>query len=382
MMQRLWIDKIASATANVPLRRDARVRAEIPAQEGFIVAGRVRGEKNTYNQLEDVYGRLVALHDGDVIAGVLGHRNALHGYSGVVPGQVRVGDVLELLNLGGVIGRCTSVNPDVGPPFQVEILGAIQVFPEFGQRDGVAAHIRMNAIEPHEGPLPEVPVVYVAGTCMNSGKTFAACRLIRQLARRGLAVGACKLTGVSLRRDALRMSDYGARWSCTFTDAGVVTTTPQTAVPVARTLVAHLARCGAEVVVAELGDGIAGEYGVAEILADRELMSRRAALVVCANDPVGAWGAQRLLAERFDLRIDVVSGPATDNQVGTRYVERELDLAAINARTHGQELGDFIARRIANCPLASQRVIASASRAAARAPNASNAARSAAGSGA
>ncbi len=348
MMQRLWIDKIASATANVPLRRDVRVRAEIPAEEGYIVAARVRGEKNTYNQLEDVHGRMVALHDGDVIAGVLGHRNALHGYSGVVPEQVRVGDVLQLLNLGGVIGRCTSVNPDVGPPFDVEILGAIQVFPEFGQRRGVAAHIGMNAIKPHDGPLPDVPVVFVAGTCMNSGKTLAACRLIRQLARRPLAVGACKLTGVSLRRDALRMSDYGARWSCTFTDAGIVTTQPANAVAVARTLIGHLARCGAEVIVAELGDGIAGEYGVAEILADAELMRRKAALVLCANDPVGAWGAQRLLAERFGLRIDVVSGPATDNQVGTRYVERELDLAAINARTSGQELGDFIARRIAN----------------------------------
>ena len=32
---------------------------------------------------------MIVLHEGDVIAGVLGHRNALHGYTGVVPDSVR-----------------------------------------------------------------------------------------------------------------------------------------------------------------------------------------------------------------------------------------------------------------------------------------------------
>lgn len=74
---RLSLDKIASATANVPLRRDVRVRPQVVAREGYIVAGRVRGEKTVYNQLEDLHGRMVTLHDGDIIAGVLGQRNAL-----------------------------------------------------------------------------------------------------------------------------------------------------------------------------------------------------------------------------------------------------------------------------------------------------------------
>ena len=345
-MMRLWIDKIASATANVALRRDARTSDEITAREGYIVAGRVRGEKSVYNQLEDLHGRLVTLHDGDVIAGVLGHRNALHGYSGVVPETVRVGDVLQMLNLGGVVGKCTSRNPDVGKPFNVEILGSLLVFPEFEDRSGVAAHVGMNAIAARGDTLPDVPVVFVAGTCMNSGKTYAACQLIRQLARRGRAVGACKLTGVSLRRDAMQMADYGARWAVSFSDAGVVTTTADSAAGAARTIIAHLAEQGAQVVVAELGDGILGEYGVGEILSDAELMRRSAAMIMCANDPVGVWGAQRAMREMFNLAIDVVSGPATDNAVGTHYVHEHLKLDAINARTHGGELGEFVASRV------------------------------------
>lgn len=343
---RVWIDKIASATINVPLRRDVRVSGDIVAREGYIIAGRVHGEKSTYNQLEDIHGRMVTVHDGDVIAGVLGPRNALHGYSGFVPETLAVGDTLQLLNLGGVIGRCTSVNPDVGRPFDVEALGSILVFPDFEDRAGIPAHIGMNAVSVQGDVLPAVPVVYVAGTCMNSGKTSAACQLIRQLAQRGLTVGACKLTGVSLRRDTLQMRDYGARWSVSFTEAGIVSTTPANAVGVARTLIGHLVQAGAEVVVAELGDGILGEYGVAQILADPGLKGLAAIIVLCANDQVGAWGAQHILRERFGLGIDVVSGPTTDNAVGTRYVKEQLGLEALNARTHGPELGAFVAQRL------------------------------------
>ncbi|MCK6484184.1 MAG: hypothetical protein HUU22_15420 [Phycisphaerae bacterium] len=343
---RLTVDKIASATRNVPLRRDVRVGDEIIPRAGYLVAGRVRGEKTVYNQLEDPHGRMVTLHDGDVIVGVLGHRNALHGYSGVVPESVRPGDVLQLLNLGGVIGRCTSENPDLGRPFDVEVLGAVLVFPEFESRQGVSAHIGMNAIACDGNTVPDVPVIYVAGTCMSSGKTSAACRLVRQLSLRGAAVGGCKCTGVSLRRDALAMMDYGARWAVTFTDAGIVTSSPENSAPVARGLIAHLARQGAGVVVAELGDGIFGEYGVQEILADAVLMQRSAAMVLCANDPVGAWGAREVLRDRYGLGIDVVSGPTTDNAVGTRFVREQLGLAAINARTHGHELGALIADKL------------------------------------
>lgn len=343
---KLSVDKIASATRNVPLRRDVRVSEQIIAQPGYILAGRVRGQKNTYNQLEDLHGRMVTLQDGDVIVGVLGHRNALHGYSGVVPDAVAVGDKLQLLNLGGVIGRCTSENPDLGKPFDVEVLGGVLVFPEFESRQGTPAHIGMNAIEYDGNGVPDVPVVYIAGTCMSSGKTSAACQLVRQLATRGAAVGACKCTGVSLRRDTLAMMDYGARWAVSFNDAGIVTSSADSSVPVARGLIAHLAREGAQVIVSELGDGILGEYGVQEILGDPALMERSAAIVLCANDPVGAWGAQQVMAERFGLTIDVFSGPCTDNAVGTRFIRENLGVEAINARTSGRDLGEFVAAKV------------------------------------
>ena len=343
---RLRLDKIASATLNVPLRRDVRLGETIVAREGYIVAGRVRGEKSVYNTLEDPHGRMVPLHDGDLIAGVLGRRDALRGYSGAVPPEIRAGDTLQVLNLGGVIGQCTSMNPDLGQPFDIEILGSIFVFPDFEDRCGVPAHIGMNAIRLEMCAPPTIPVVFVIGTCMNSGKTSAACQLVRQFARRGRAVGACKLTGVSLRRDTLQMGDYGAHAAVSFTEAGIVSTSGENSAMVARTLLSHLAETGADVIVAELGDGLFGEYGVAQILADPALRGLASVLVFCANDPVGVWGGQRALSEQYGLAITVVCGPATDNDVGIRFIERQLGLAAINARTHGEQLGAFVATQL------------------------------------
>lgn len=173
-----------------------------------------------YNTLEDVHGRMSVLHDGDLVVGALGHRNALHGYEGVLPKSVQPGDRLQMLNLGGVIGSCVSSNPEVGAPFDVEVLGQVLLFQEFGSRVGQPATLQAGAV-PGQPGAPPVPVIYIAGTCMNSGKTHAACTIIRHLARAGLRVGGAKLTGVSLMRDILAMKDYGAEAILDFTDAGI-----------------------------------------------------------------------------------------------------------------------------------------------------------------
>ena len=318
--------------------------SDVIAKEGYALACRVLNNKSTYNTLEDPLGRMVRLHEGDIMVGVLGSRNALHGYSGVVPEQLAVGDTIQILNLGGVLGRCTSVNPEVGRPFDVEVLGSVLVFPEFQSREGVPAHIQMNALR-DTGALAtanRVPVVFVAGTCMNSGKTLASCHLVRALERKGIIVGACKLTGVALLRDVLEMTDYGAAFGVSFIDAGIPSTTAATAVSTARALVENLIAKGAQVIVAELGDGIMGEYGVQHILRDEVVMSFSRALVLCASDPVGAWGGVEILRERFNLRPQVISGPVTDNAVGTTFIETQLGVPGINARLNSDALGELV----------------------------------------
>lgn len=328
---RIHLDKIGSVTRNLRPRTTLTLTSEIQAEAGAVLAGRILGEKHTYNQLEDLHGRFTRLHGGDIILGALGHRNALQGYEGVVPDRIAAGDRLNLLNIGGVLGRCTSANPDVGPPFEVEILGQMLVFPEFGSRAGQPASIRLNALSASDS-LPTCPVVYIAGTCMNAGKTHAACALVRHFSQAGLKVGGAKLTGVSLMRDVLAMKDYGAVAVADFTDAGVVTTDAATAPSAARAVFAALAAKGVDLIVAETGDGILGEYGVQAIFANPALRSLGTAFLLCANDPVGVVGGVQNLASEYGIPVDVVLGPATDNAVGVRFVATATGLPGINAR--------------------------------------------------
>lgn len=333
-MKRIVADKIASVTRNVPLRRDLRVSETIACEEGAIVAVQIKNAKSSYNTLELTTGRFAALKPGDVVVGALGFRNALLGYAGVLPQKLQAGETIHLLNLGGVMGHCTSYSPSVGPPFEAEVLGQVLVFPELGSRKGEPANIAMRcALLSTELDSADIPVVAVVGTCMNSGKTEACLGLIQEFVRSGLRVGAAKTTGVSLRRDVLAMEDAGAEKALLFTDFGVVTTSAQNAAALTCTMLSELDRTGVDVIVVELGDGLMGDYGVGAILEHPDLNRRFRQIVLAANDPVGAWGGVQLMRERFGLTPCVITGPATDNEAGTRVLEQQLQIQATNART-------------------------------------------------
>lgn len=337
---RLTVDKIASVTRNLKLSRTLTLREEILLEEGSVLAVRVHGEKSSYNQLEDTNGRWMTLHDGDLVVGALGKRHALHGYEGVMPTALQVGDRINMLNIGGVMGQCVSYNPDVGKPFELEVLGQVLVFPEFQSRQGIPAHVRHDALQGVPG-APKVPIVFILGTCMNSGKTLAGSAVVRALHQLNLKVGGAKLTGISLMRDTLHLYDHGAEVIADFTDAGVVCSGPENAAQTAHKVLSEIAAKGVDVIVAETGDGVMGEYGVQAILADPDLRAQCACFIFCANDPVGVAGGVNYLRDQFGIAVDIVAGPATDNAVGQRFVER-LGIPARNARVDPRALGELV----------------------------------------
>ncbi len=342
-MRSVLVDKIASVAQHSNLGQELRLADDIPCEEGVLIAVRVLNNKTRYNTLELVSGRMATVKQGDVIVGALGHRKALRGYSGYLPKSLEVGDTVQILNIGGVIGICDSANPDVGAPFECEVLGTVLDFPYLGERIGVPA--RVGAVElNHAAALDTlgVPVVALAGTCMDSGKTVAACAIVAGLRHRGLRVAACKATGVSLRRDILAMEDAGAAESMIFSDLGVVTTTAENGPALTRNLLSNLATKDIDVIVVELGDGLIGAYGVEAILSDEPIRNALTAVVLCANDPVGAWGGARILREQFNIEPAVVTGPATDNAVGIDQIRQRLSLPAINALTDGESLGKHV----------------------------------------
>jgi hypothetical protein len=343
-VRNIFVDKVASVAQHSNLSHELRLSPEIPCEEGVLIAVRVLNHKTRYNRLELTSGRMATVNQGDVVVGALGHRKALLGYSGHLPKKLEVGATIQILNIGGVLGICDSANPDVGAPFDCEVLGTVLHFPYLGERIGVPARVGAKTLDRNAAlDVRGVPVIALAGTCMDSGKTVAACAIVSRLRHRGLKIAACKATGVSLRRDILAMEDAGAADSMIFSDLGIVTTTSDNGPALTRALLSSLAELQPDAIVLELGDGLLGAYGVEAILEDDEIRGAFTAVVLCANDPVAAWGGARILREQFEIEPAVVTGPATDNAVGIDQINERLSLPAINALSNGAALGDSIA---------------------------------------
>jgi hypothetical protein len=131
-----------------------------------------------------------------------------------------------------------------------------------------------------------------------------------------------------------------------FSDLGVVCTTAKNGPAVTRTILTRLAAERPDVIVFELGDGILGAYGVEAILRDPAIRDVLSCVVLSANDPVAAWGGVELLRKDFGIEPKVVTGPATDNQVGRDIIAQRCGVAAINAITDSATIGDAVARSI------------------------------------
>jgi hypothetical protein len=334
---KLHAHKIASVVHRLGLSREVEIiTARRVVKDGDVIAVRAQAEKRVYGELEIANGRMAKIFRGDVIVGALGARRALKGFVGGRPEELGPGYNLAILNLGGVMGIPQGAqHPDLGAPCPVECLGFV------ADADGEVATVQRAALPPPPaGPIP--PIVAISGTCMSAGKTRAACEIIHELAAEGNRINGGKVTGVACLRDTLVMGDHGAEETCSFLDFGLVSTV---AVPdiarYGRMIIHHLAAGRPDVVVLELGDGILGEYGVLDVL--RDLKDCLRVHVVCAPDPVAAWGAREYLG-REGIRIDIVSGPCTDSVVGTHFVTTELGLPAYNACVEPHALGEAVKR--------------------------------------
>jgi hypothetical protein len=315
------------------------ITTECEARAGNVVIVRTLTDNATYNTLELVTGRMAKINPGDIIAGVLGYRRALKGFVGDVPASVKAGDRLHLLNLGGLIGQCLGHHHSLNNAIEVEVIG-------MPVRDGRILNIAENAISPQQSLDIIAPLVLVAGTCMNSGKTYAATEIIKHLARAGMRVAAAKLAGVACLRDTLNMQDHGAVKTLSFLDCGLPSTVGvNDLAPMAKGVIEELAQVEPDCAVIELGDGLLGGYSVETIFNDAELMRATAALVFCASDFVGAWGGRELLAAH-GVKIDVMSGPVTDSQMGADYVREHLGVAAANAVNHGEQLANLVKEKV------------------------------------
>ncbi|MBX3282256.1 MAG: hypothetical protein KF756_07240 [Acidobacteria bacterium] len=332
-LRKIEFDLLASATSVSDIGRtawaDPRPRV---ARVGDIVAVRALNESRSYGMLETPSGRLARIKAGSVICGVLGERRALKGIVGEIPAFIGEGDHLTVLNLGGVIGQKTGVSSSLGTVVDVEVLGSVC------DADGRVQNIADDALPTADELASSAPVILVAGTCMNSGKTVAVAEIIREASLRGLKVAGVKFTGVACLRDTLEMQDNGAFATVSFLDFGLPSTVGHADLEkVAIGALNHLNSLSPDLIVAELGDGVMGGYSVENLLASAKLMSAVKKIVFCASDFVGVVGGLTVLKE-FGLRPDIIAGSVTDSLMGEDSIRERFAIEAANARNDGARL--------------------------------------------
>ncbi len=340
---KIKVHKIASVVSRLGFDKEIELTDDLEAHAGHTVVVRALREKRVYSQLELADGRMAKIFRGDLFVGALGRRRALRGFCGDVPATLAVGDTLQLLNRGGVLGVSSSDHMDFGVPVACEVLG-------MPVRDGRIVRLSDGSIEAAQtiADLDVPPILAVSGTGMDSGKTLFLAELIQELSKEGLAIAGGKVTGIACLRDLIAMEDHGAAATASFLDVGYASTASLAAaelVTIAKTLIASLSRGAPDLVALELGDGILGDYGVTDILQDEELKRFVQMHAFCAADLVGAWGGAQFLAQR-GIGIDLFSGPCTDNRAGVDLLDRELGTPAINAYKRPEELARFVRSKL------------------------------------
>lgn len=332
-MSTFVVDKIASVNKNAYLGSQIEVTSSILSEEGSIIVVEVLEDKKIYNQLELVSGELVVLKKGDIVVVALGNRKALKGFVGEVPKKLEVNDVINILNIGGVAGICTSENlHEVGHALKVKVLGStgknIKDFRLFAPKDSIES---------------STPIIMVSGTCMNVGKTSVVCEIIKHASQQKFKIAAAKLAGIAALKDMERMKDYGATQVTSFIDAGYTSTVNNgnLSVAVTKGAIDYLAQSSPDYIIIELGDGLFGEYGVIDILSNSEIQKKIRAHVGCAHDLMGAAKLQEE-CEKIGAPLHLVSGPVSDNSVGIEFIKKNLHLPSINALYNGKALFEYV----------------------------------------
>lgn len=335
-------NKFCSLLKNVDLSVCNQTSTEIAGVDGEIVLVRVLDINSNYNNLELNTGKIVPLESGDIVAGVLGQRKALHGIIGGIPKTISPGDILDMLNIAGVVGKASSWNKDlVDFPVKVEILASYRNGDKnLNIKDYEISSIQSDSI---------TKIIAVWGTCMNTGKTTVAKELIRLLTTlENYHINAAKLTGVATQRDILAMKQAGARNVLSFLDLGLTSTISDNGVvvPVAMKILHALSVSKPHYLVVEMGDGMIGWYGVEKLLKSQEFMNNIIFNVACAQDLVGAKGLVDIFQEHH-RSIDFFAGPVTNNTAGTDYIEDIFSIPAQDLRRDKEKLFEaFYKKRI------------------------------------
>ncbi len=325
------------------------ITGDIAPQPGDLVLARV-DRLGHHQKLELEDGRRAQMHEGEEIVVCFGNRYAPDQFEGLVGPDL---SPCHLVAAGGVAATVKAANGRVRRATEITPLGLL------ADSRGKPLNLRdhtLPAIYPVAGVMP---VIAVAGTSMNAGKTYTAAQLIRGLEQAGYRVGAAKITGTGAGGDRWQMQDAGATTVLDFTDLGHVSTymlDPGTVETIYATLIGHLAQ-EHDVAVIEIADGLLQKETKA-LLGSPRFAATIDALVFCAADSMGAIAGARMLTAQ-NLPLAAVSGLLTRAPLAVKEVRGWIETPVIGSAALGTpEGGAAVWGHLLDAPVTRQPAIA------------------------
>jgi hypothetical protein len=314
---RLERAKRSFATRRVLLDEVASIDATCVPRAGDLTIARVT-RVGQHSGLQQPDGRRATLFVGDEVIVAFGNRYAPDQFEALVPGDL---GPCALAAGGGIAARVVASHARMKAPTQLLPLGVLCGY------DGRALNVNDFRLPSLAMPAQVPPVIVVAGTSMNAGKTTAAAQLVHGLTRAGLRVGAGKLTGTGACADTMLMLDAGARAVLDFTDIGLATTylAPLEAVEhTSEQIIAHLAAAQTDAIVVEIADGLY-QAETAALLRSPRLQQLMGGLLFASPDSMGAVAGMHWLL-RHGLQPMGLAGAMTASPLAIREAEAATQL--------------------------------------------------------
>jgi len=322
--QRLARSKAAYTTRRVTLDRAVTLLSgDLAPRPGDLVLARIE-RLGQHKRLELATGRRAHLHVDDEVVVTYGARYAPDQFEAYVPADL---GPCDLVAAGGIAADCRARHGRMRNPTRIMPLGLLC------DADGRRLNLADWALPEATRVAHRPPVIAVAGTMMNAGKTTCAGQLIRGLKTQGLRVGAAKVTGTGAGGDRWVLIDAGADAVLDFTDTGVPSTfglSAQRVEAIFLSLVDHLAMRDVDAIVIEIADGLC-QQETAALLESQAFRARSSGILFAAGDALGALaGVQQL--ERMGHRVLAVGGAMTASPMATREAARLLSVPVVTSK--------------------------------------------------